>query len=216
MYSSKGTKKLEIAGVIATAAGKFIFMDFLDLKLPYIILVIIGWSVYVGYKTKLQPGILAHWGFRIDNFWAVMRMLAPFAIISVSAFIVIGIWRDTLNVTWHIVPVLFLYPIWGTIQQFLLIALVAGNWQDLRGAKARFETIIIFVTALLFAAIHYPHYWLMFGTFVLAIIYGFTYLRSRNLFVLGIFHGCLGAIFFYTVVGRDPFAEVFGKLIPLR
>lgn len=216
MYSSKWTKKLEIAGVIATAAGKFIFMDFLDLKLPYIILVIIGWSVYVGYKTKLQPGILAHWGFRTDNFGAVIRMLVPFAIISVSAFIVIGIWRDTLNVTWHIVPVLLLYPIWGTIQQFLLIALVAGNWQDLRGAKARFETIIIFVTALLFAAIHYPHYWLMFGTFVLAIIYGFTYLRSRNLFVLGIFHGWLGAIFFYTVVGRDPFAEVFGKLIPLQ
>jgi uncharacterized protein len=52
----------------------------------------------------------------------------------------------------------------------------------------------------------------MLGTFILALLYGYIYLRSRNLYVLGLFHGWLGALFFYTVVGRDPFAEVFGKL----
>lgn len=59
---------------------------------------------------------------------------------------------------------------------------------------------------------HYPYYWLMIGTTILALLYGFIYLLSRNIFVMGVFHGWLGALFFYTVVGRDPFAEIFGKL----
>ena len=53
----------------------------------------------------------------------------------------------------------------------------------------------------------------MLGTFVLALLYGYCYLRARNLFVLGLFHGWLGALFFYTVVDRDPFMEVFGRFL---
>jgi hypothetical protein len=53
----------------------------------------------------------------------------------------------------------------------------------------------------------------MIGTFVLALIYSTVYLRQRNVYALGIFHGWLGAIFYYTVVARDPFAEVFGAMM---
>ena len=49
----------------------------------------------------------------------------------------------------------------------------------------------------------------MIGTFVLALLYSAVYLRERNLYALGLFHGWLGALFYYTVVGRDPFMEVF-------
>ena len=107
---------------------------------------------------------------------------------------------------------LIVYPIWGTIQQFLVIGLVAGNVKDSK--KNDFpDAVIIFLTALLFGLLHYPFYWLMAGTFVLALFYGYVYLRKRNVYVMGIFHGWLGGLFFYTVVGRDPFEEVFGKLL---
>ena len=49
----------------------------------------------------------------------------------------------------------------------------------------------------------------MIGTFILALLYTTVYLRERNLFALGLFHGWLGALFYYTVVGRDPYMEVF-------
>ncbi|HEU5148393.1 MAG TPA: hypothetical protein VFT90_16820 [Chryseosolibacter sp.] len=62
-------------------------------------------------------------------------------------------------------------------------------------------------------ALHYPFYWLMIGTFLLALFYGYVFLRLRNVYVMGILHGWLGAVFFYTVVGRDPFAEVFGTYL---
>ena len=52
----------------------------------------------------------------------------------------------------------------------------------------------------------------MMGTFILALLYTIVYLRERNLFALGLFHGWLGALFYYTVVGRDPFMEVFGQI----
>jgi len=47
----------------------------------------------------------------------------------------------------------------------------------------------------------------MIPTFVLALVYG--YLKERNIYVLGFFHGWLGAICFYTIVDRDPFVEIF-------
>jgi uncharacterized protein len=203
---------IEIAAVVLTGLGKFIFMDLLHWRLPFIILSIVSWVVYVSYQSKRLPDILHYWGFRFDNFLNVLKIILPFGVVSLILFFIVGFYRDTLNITWHIFPILILYPIWGVIQQFLVIALVAGNLNDLKKYKVNRFSIIL-ITAILFGLLHYPHYWLVLGTFILALLYGFIYLKSRNIYVMGLFHGWLGAIFFYTVVGRDPFAEVFGKLL---
>jgi len=206
-------RKLEIVAVLLTGAGKFVFMDLLQWKLLFIIVSIFGWTAYVLYRNKNVKGILSYWGFRTDNFSAVTRKVLPFGILAVISFLVVGYSRDTINFTWHIIPILILYPIWGVIQQFIVIGLVAGNLQDLKTNRLS-EVVIIVSTAVLFGLIHYPYYWLIAGTFVLALFYGFIYLKARNVYVMGLFHGWLGGLFFYTVVGRDPFAEVFGKLFP--
>lgn len=207
-------RKFEITAVLLTGAGKIVFMDILQWRLLYISISILGWAAYVIHRHKKVEAILPYWGFRTDNFKRVIVRILPFGIISVIVFFVVGYRLETINVTWHIIPILMLYPIWGVIQQFLVIGLVAGNLQDLKGNKLN-KLVIIFFTALLFGLVHYPHYWLMLGTFILALLYGFIYLKERNVYVMGLFHGWLGALFFYTVVGRDPFAEVFGKLFGL-
>jgi uncharacterized protein len=204
-------RKYEIIAVLATAASKFVCMDFLQWKLPFIVISTVGWVAYVIYATRKEPGLLAHWGFRTDNFNTVWRMVLPFGLFAVTAFFVIGYLLGTINLTWHIIPILLLYPIWGVIQQFLVISLMAGNLHDTQPRMGK--PLIIFLTALLFGLVHYPYYWLMLGTFVLALFYGFVFLRERNVYVLGLFHGWLGGLFFYTVVNRDPFAEVFGKFL---
>jgi membrane protease YdiL (CAAX protease family) len=211
---SNRSRLFEISAVIATAIGKFIFMDYLNWKFPYIIVVILFWIIYVFARKRAMPSIMEYWGFRTDNFKKVMLMILPFGIASSIICIAVGIYSHTLNLTWHILPILLLYPIWGVIQQFLLIALTAGNLQDYKGLNLK-KGIIIFLTALLFGLIHYPIPWLMAGTFVLAIFYGIIYFKERNLYSLGIYHGCLGAIFYYTVVGKDPFMETFGTLFHL-
>ena len=201
---------LEFTAVVLTAVGKFIFMDYLNWRFLFVTVAIISWVSYIIYRKTKQPGITKYWGFRTDNFKTVLKKVLPFGLLAVITFFAIGFYKGTLNITWHIIPILILYPIWGTIQQFLLIALTAGNLQDIRGQKMN-TRIIILLSALLFGAIHYPFIWLMIATFMLAIFYGWIYLSERNIYVLGLFHGWLGGVFYYTVLDRDPFLEMFGK-----
>jgi uncharacterized protein len=203
-------KKKEIIAVAITGFGKFLFMDFLNWKLPFILVAITAWVTYLIYRQRRNPNTVKNWGFRTDTFWACSKLLAPFGIAALATFFVIGYFNKTINISWHIIPILFLYPTWGIVQQYLVIALVAGNLQDLKYKNIGSATIIL-MTALLFGLLHYPFWWLVVGTFILALLYGFVFLKVRNIYALGLFHGWLGAVFFYTVVGRDPFIEVFGR-----
>jgi uncharacterized protein len=200
---------LEICAVLLTALGKFLFIDILNWRLPFILCAIGFWLGYVIFCLLKNPELRKTWGFRTDNLIPAAKLLLPFAIIAIVAFFAIGYYQNTIHLSWHIFPLLLLYPIWGTIQQYLVIAIVAGNLHNMETRPGAF--VIIFLTAFLFGLIHFPSAWLMLATFILALLYGFVFLKERNVFVLGIFHGWLGALFFYTVADRDPFIEVFGN-----
>lgn len=202
----------EIIAVVFTGLGKFIFMDHLGWKFAYVAGAVVAWAAYIIHRHRTVPGILRYWGFRTDNFRQVLRTVLPFALLSFVSFFIVGALQDTLNPTWHILPLFLTYPLWGTIQQFLLIGLVAGNLNEMDRSRSK-KVIILIGTAVVFAGVHYPDRWLIIGTFVLALFYGYIYLRQRNLYVMGIMHGWLGALFYYTVVDRDPFIGVFGKLL---
>jgi membrane protease YdiL (CAAX protease family) len=204
-------RRYEITAVLLTAVGKLVFMDVLHWKLFFIILSILAWAGYVIFQSRKAPGILWYWGFRTDNFKEVIIKILPFGIVSLIAFFVVGYYQGTMNLNWNIIPILILYPIWGIVQQLLVIGLVGGNLQDMKEIRIN-KFVIIALTALLFGLVHFPFYWLMAATFFLALLYGFIYLKSRNLYVLGLFHGWLGCLFYYTVLDRDPFAEIFGNL----
>lgn len=57
---------------------------------------------------------------------------------------------------------------------------------------------------------HLPDFWLAGATFVMALIYSWHYLREQNLYVLGLLHGLLGAIFYFIALGKDPWLRVWG------
>lgn len=187
-------------------------MDYFNWRLQFVVAATLFWIGYVLYRRKKDPEILSYWGFRTDNFKQVVSMILPFGIFSIIAFICIGIYQHTLNISWHIIPILLLYPVWGIIQQFLLIALVVGNLQNYEPAFLS-RVFIITIASVLFSLVHYPVGWLMVGTFVLAIFYGLIYMKKQNIYALGIFHGWLGGIFYYTVVDSDPFLNVFGRFL---
>jgi hypothetical protein len=44
-----------------TGVGKFIFMDALSWKLSFILIAVLGWSVYIGYRQHQVKGILKYW-----------------------------------------------------------------------------------------------------------------------------------------------------------
>jgi hypothetical protein len=123
--------------------------------------------------------MLRYWGFRKDNFRKVFMMLLPVALVCVAAFTAYGFWQNTMIVSWHVLPILAMYPIWGTIQQFLVVGLVAGNLRDMENTQVP-KPLIIFLTAVLFGLVHYPHWFLVVGTFFLALVYSWIYLKEKT------------------------------------
>lgn len=205
--------RFELIAIITTIIGKFVFMDWLDWRFFYVVTASLFWLIYLIKTKKQNPDLFEYWGFRKDNFKKVLFMLLPFGVFAIITFFITGYFLETLNINWHLIPILLTYPIWGTIQQFLLIALLLGNLNDLINSKDKKWQIIV-LSSILFSAVHFPEYWLMLGTFILALLYGYIYLKEKNLYVLGLFHGWLGGLYYYTVVGRDPFLETFGDILP--
>ena len=186
-------------------------MDLLNQRLVYIAMACLFWGGYIFYRSQKIRGIIDYWGLSRSNFNKTFFELLPFAILCVGVFVFVGNRMGTNILNWSIVPILLLYPIWGIIQQFIIVGLLAGNLKDLQRVNIP-EFLIVLITAMVFAAVHYPHNLLIVGTFCLAIIYTILYLRERNLVVMGIYHGWLGAFFFYTILQRDPWKEVFETL----
>ncbi len=212
MQINDKTRTLEVLAVVLTGLGKFIFMDWLNWRLPYILAIAFFWIGYVWYRARQERGILDYWGIGKVNFKKTFLELLPVGLLCVVAFLLIGNYRGTNILNWHIIPILLLYPLWGVVQQFIVVGLITKNLRDMERTKLS-AWLIVLMTALIFAVVHYPHHLLICGTFVLALVYAALSLKNRNLIVLGTFHGWLGAFFYYTVLGRDAWQEVFGMLL---
>jgi uncharacterized protein len=44
----------------------------------------------------------------------VIRIVLPFGIVAIAIFFIVGFYLNTINFSWHVIPILILYPIWGT------------------------------------------------------------------------------------------------------
>jgi hypothetical protein len=203
------TRLYEIIAAALTGIGKVVFINLIDLRLPYIILTILGWLGYVIYRYRQQPEILKYWGLGTDNFRKSFLQLLPLVLVCMALFVGIGFYFQTEVLDWSLLLMLLLYPIWGILQQFLVLGIYSRNLADGWGGQ-RSEPLVIGLTAVLFAIIHYPSPMLIGATFLLAIVYTWLFLRGSSILALGIYHGWLGGIFFYTVLGRNPWLEAFG------
>ena len=201
---------VETGSVIVTGILHLIFVGVLNAKAVFIAVALIGWSGYIAVRVRNDRRLLEVWGFRCDNI-RITFIISGFATaIGILAMAVIALTQKSLSFHWHMLPLLLLYPIWGVIQQFLVQALVAGNLSRSSGmiGSASFVTI---VSAALFALVHMPDLKLAIGTFCLGLAFTPIYLRWRNLWPLGIYHGWLGVFAYFWVLHRDPWLEVFGS-----
>lgn len=208
----KNIRLFEITATLATGIGKLIFMHVFDLRFPFIVGVITFWSLYVTYRIQKNRQLLEYWGLTFKSFRATFLELLPIAALTIAVFFGIGYYFQTNIISWHILPVLLLYPIWGIVQQFLTLSLFGKNVKDLEGQNLPLIAVIL-LTSVLFAIVHFPYPYLIAGTFLLALVYTTLYFKGRNLIVMGVYHGWLAAFFFYVVLARDPLMETFGKMI---
>lgn len=163
----------------------------------------LGWIGYVLYRAR-TPGVLAGWGLRRDGLSPTLRASAVALAVGGATCAIVGIVRGTLVVDFAIVPLLVLYPLWGLVQQLIVLGIVAGNLAAFGVSKA----IIVAVAAIGFAAVHVPDWPLCAATLALGTFAAIVFLRCCNLWPLGVLHGLLGALFYRWVLGRDPWAAL--------
>jgi hypothetical protein len=201
----------EILMVILTGSGKIIFIDFLEVKLIYIITVIVFWFIYFFWRVSKNRSLIKYWGLSFSNSKETFKIIGIIGTIVIISFIIYGIYKNTIQLRWSILFTLLIYPLWGLVQQFLMMSLFAGNLKDLKSGNIN-NFVIIGLTSFLFSIIHFPSVPLIIATFLMAIFYSIIFLHKRNIIPLGIFHGVLGGLFYYFVLNRDPWLELISSI----
>jgi membrane protease YdiL (CAAX protease family) len=195
----------ELAGIGAATAA---FVATFQVRPPYVDFVLAAAAV----------GLIVGSARRSRRIWALAR--APEADASRAA------WRTTLAFTaaalvvlaglalltaraegvsalerfasWHVLAAAALYFPWALLQQFIFQFYLFGRWLRLAPVP-----VGIALTALAFAAVHFPRWPVMAVTLVAGAVWALVYYRWRRLLPLALSHALLGTALHYWVFGND-------------
>lgn len=197
-----------MGAVALTGVGHLVFSE-LDASSVFIPVASVGWGSYVLYRARRDPDFLRQAGFSGEGLGPAFRDATLVAVGALALMAGVGAARGSLRFDPDMVPLLALYPAWGLVQQFLVQGLVAGNLAGHPGwvSSSYFVTP---VTAAVFSSVHLPDWELTAGTFGLGLAYTPLYLRHRNLWPLGLYHGWLGVFYYFWVLERNPWDSLTG------
>jgi uncharacterized protein len=203
-----GRSVYEIVAVIATAVLHPVFKGILHQQVLFIALALGGWLAYFGARWRREEGVLQRLGFRKEGLVPAFLAASVFSTAALLVMAVVAGAQQTIIFRWHMLLLLALYPVWGAMQQLLLQGIFVRTVATLgSGILPRF--LVTIAAAILFAAVHLPDMRLAGATSLLGAAFTLIYLRWRNLWPLGLYHGWLGVFFYYWVLGRDPWAQLF-------
>ena len=205
-YSSQ--QQFAILAVFLTAVLKFIFMDWLNWSVFYICGIVLFWMAYILYRVKSNRETLIVWGFKKEDFKPSLLYLAPLMFITGIVSVLYGSMNESLSFSWYFILVLLLYPLWGLIQQFMMLGIISQNLASATEGKMN-RYLIIFLVSALFSMVHYPSFFLMIFTFFLEVVFVKVYLKWRNLWAIGIAHGWIATFILYYVLDRNLWSELF-------
>lgn len=167
------------------------------------------WTGFVVVRVYQDRTVLRKWGFRGDNIVAASSAPLVVFLLGVAALAGYAWHTDALRFPAHTLLLFPVYAVWGMTQQLLTLGIFARNLERFDGFRRRTPLLILSV-AMLFGLIHANNLKLAMATFLLELVIVPMYLRHRNLWPLGLLHGCLGGLFYLWVEGRDLWAERFG------
>lgn len=183
-------------------------MDWLQWRGIYITGICLFWLGYVLFQVRNNKDQLKLWGFSKYNFKSSLLFLSPFIAVSILGCIGYAGLKNNLNISWHILPILLLYPLWGIIQQFLMLGIISQNLSAILNLKLNRFVVIVIVSAL-FSMIHYPSTILMIFTFFMEVLFISVYFKWRNLWTIGIAHGWIATFLLFYVLDRNLWVELF-------
>jgi membrane protease YdiL (CAAX protease family) len=135
-------------------------------------------------------------GFELRGLPSLLKKLVPALILIAAALLTAGALFHTLRPI-SLRGVLFAfapYLPWGLVQQYLLNGYFVNRFAALLSRHASG-----LAAALLFSAAHAPNPFLMAVTLPLGWTATILYLRTRNLYLLGIAHAIVGLLLFLVI-----------------
>jgi hypothetical protein len=208
LISNNVSKWLEFLAVVTTGLLHLVFKS-LGAKGLFIALASVSWVGYIVWQVRQDPSKWVQWGFQTKNLSSSFFLPTVIFVVGVSLMAWYGLANGCVLWQGHILLLLLLYPLWGILQQFLVQALGVANLMALFPTQG--WMVAMPVGIVLFAVIHFPNGLLMLATGLMAALFIPCYLRDRNLWPLGLYHGWLGTFFYLWVLGKDPWIAVFGK-----
>lgn len=198
-----------LAGAALTALGHVVSTVF-GFSGPFVVGACALWLAFFVRRARRDPRWLREWGLRLDGLARAARAPFAFAVVAAAALALYAAANGRLQFPPHALFCLLLYPVWGIIQQVLVLGVVVGNLEKLAYFRAH-RVLLVALGAALFGAVHLPDLVLVAGTTGLALLYVPHFLRYRHALPLGIVHGWIGTLFYLWVLGRDPWLELFGN-----
>jgi len=195
----------EAGAVIGAGALNFLVETAEGAKGPFVAVAAAGWLSYLIGRVRREPGLWKDWGFRLDNLRPALREVSLVGAAALAVIVPFGFLRGHFPPPPSFWAVIALYPVWGLAQQFLLNALLARNLRPFLPHRA-----VVLLAAALFSLAHAPDWPLMGLTFAIGLPWVWIYERHPNLWVLGLWHGILGAAAWYGVLGRDAMKAWMG------
>lgn len=200
------TDWLEMGAVALTGAGHLTFSA-LDASRWFIPIASLSWGGYLAYRTRTQEGFLQDVGLGRRGLRGAFRDASFVALGSTALMAGAGALQGTLDLDPDLLPLFLLYPAWGLVQQVLVQGMVVANLSE---AKRRLGSpyVVTPVAAGLFGMVHLPNWKLTAATATLGFAFTPLYLRHGNLWPLGLYHGWLGALFYFWVLDKNPWEDV--------
>ena len=196
----------ELGAVVVTGFLHILFQG-PETKGLFIAVVSVSWMGYLAFRVWHDSNIWVTWGFQTNNLSSAFIWPTVIFFVGLCLMGSYGLSQGRLLWQGHLPVLLLLYPLWGILQQFLVQALGVANLMILFPQLGR--VVALPVGVLLFSLVHYRDGWLlMLGTGVMACFFIPCYLRDRNLWPLGLYHGWLGT-FFYLWVSEKTLGSMF-------
>ncbi|MBS2100731.1 CPBP family intramembrane metalloprotease [Carboxylicivirga linearis] len=198
-------KNFVLIVLLLTAILKYLLIDWLNVRTIYIVGISFFWIGYILFRKRTNKEFEI---FKLQDFKQSLLILLPIILLNGSACVFYAYTNNTLNVSWHILLVLLLYPFWGVIQQFIMLDIILMNLIAFFKGKVS-AILLVFIVSILFGIIHYPNTFLMLYTFFLELILASVFLKWRNLWAIGITHGWMATFLLYYVMDRNLWSEIF-------
>ena len=201
----------EPLAVVATAALHPIAKHAWGAQGPYIVAAVLGWSFYVALRVRTDGRALRAWGLSSDGLRPTVRLAALLAVCGAGLLAGIAYGRGSLRFHTDMIPLALLYPVWGVVQQLLVLGMVVANLMSSCRTLSR-SLIVVPLAGLLFGAVHLPDPRLTVATAAMGALFAAVFVRHRNVWPLGVVHGELGVLFYFWVLERNPWPELLASI----